>query len=227
MWPDGIPEPWEIIQSIGSYAELSPSGTGVKIFARGKLPKGGRKKVGDFETYDSGRYFTVTGHRLDGSPADVQNGNGLGGVYRAFFPAAAPKPAIAKRTAPSDGMAPDDAVIIQKASGAKNGPKVLRLWAGNTDDYQSDSEADLALAGIIVFWSQDASQLEQIMRSSGLARQKWDKHPDYLKNTITRVVEQAVETYDWGREKPDVEPSSDIEEAVLKVDVDVDDAEAL
>ena len=32
----------------GTYTELSPSGTGIRIFCRGDLPDGGRKK-GDFE----------------------------------------------------------------------------------------------------------------------------------------------------------------------------------
>lgn len=60
-------EPWaiEIIQAMQSYSEFSPSGEGVRIFARGVLPPGGRKK-GNIEMYETGRYFTVTGHRLKG-----------------------------------------------------------------------------------------------------------------------------------------------------------------
>jgi hypothetical protein len=65
----------EIIRKFGSYAEVSPSETGVKIFCVGKCPfDGGRKKeiaaekVCDkapaIEVYDRGRYFTVTGWRL-------------------------------------------------------------------------------------------------------------------------------------------------------------------
>lgn len=70
----------EIIQSLNSYAEISPSQTGVKIFIRGELKAGGVKVTVDaprlneekdpgIEIYDRGRYFAVTGWRIDG-PAD-------------------------------------------------------------------------------------------------------------------------------------------------------------
>lgn len=76
--------PWakKIILAIGSYAEVSPSQTGVKIFARGKSPfDGGQKKDIDttavsekppgIEIYDQQRYFAVTGWRLTGMDAIV------------------------------------------------------------------------------------------------------------------------------------------------------------
>lgn len=59
---DGTIEPWAraIVDKLNSYTEKSPSGTGIHIFIKGKLPRGERKK-GAFECYDSGRYLTVTG----------------------------------------------------------------------------------------------------------------------------------------------------------------------
>ena len=60
----------EYIFGINSYAEISPSATGVKIFAEGKLPGGGKKK-GNIEMYDQGRFFTVTGEHLEGTPMEV------------------------------------------------------------------------------------------------------------------------------------------------------------
>jgi predicted P-loop ATPase len=66
----------EIISSLGSYTEVSPSGTGVHVYTLGKLPgKGLSRKFSDgsaFEMYDKGRYATVTGHPLVGTPVDVQ-----------------------------------------------------------------------------------------------------------------------------------------------------------
>ncbi|MBI4595132.1 MAG: hypothetical protein HY730_02010 [Candidatus Tectomicrobia bacterium] len=63
----GEVEPWamEIILRFGSYCEISPSQTGVKFWVRGTLPGPGHKK-GNIEIYDQGRYFTVTGHTLEG-----------------------------------------------------------------------------------------------------------------------------------------------------------------
>lgn len=77
-------EQWakDIIIEFDTYAEVSPSQTGAKLFILGKLPFGGRKhdladveKIGDkqpgIEVYDRLRYFAVTGLRLTG-PAEPQ-----------------------------------------------------------------------------------------------------------------------------------------------------------
>jgi putative DNA primase/helicase len=48
----------EIIHHLQSYTEITPSGTGLRPFTKGKLPPGGRKK-GNIEMYVSGRYLTV------------------------------------------------------------------------------------------------------------------------------------------------------------------------
>ncbi len=62
----GVIEPWaiEIIDAFDSYCEISPSGTGVKIFCRGAIPLGGNKRD-NIEMYHQGRFFTVTGRVLD------------------------------------------------------------------------------------------------------------------------------------------------------------------
>lgn len=65
-----------ILAQLDSYTEVSPSKTGVKIWVRGSLRgRTGKKQelteapVADrtpaIEMYDQGRYFAVTGNRLD------------------------------------------------------------------------------------------------------------------------------------------------------------------
>jgi len=49
-----------------AYAEISPSGTGVKLWARGTKPKGYRCKNGSLEVYDNNRFFAVTGDVIEG-----------------------------------------------------------------------------------------------------------------------------------------------------------------
>lgn len=57
-----------IIEQLNSYAEFSPSGTGVRIIVCGKLPPGRRKSTRlRIEMYDTDRYLTLTGHVLKGS----------------------------------------------------------------------------------------------------------------------------------------------------------------
>lgn len=58
-----------------TYVEVSPSGHGVKGIAIGRLPGAGIN-AGSVELYDQGRYFAITGQRLEGHPADPQTVNG-------------------------------------------------------------------------------------------------------------------------------------------------------
>jgi putative DNA primase/helicase len=70
----------EWIEVCASYAELSPSGTGVRIFIRGHLPDGGANKKGGLapnghgaiEVYNKLRYLTLTGHRIDQAPPTIE-----------------------------------------------------------------------------------------------------------------------------------------------------------
>lgn len=60
-------EAQEIIDSIGSYTEYSPSGTGVHIlaFADGETIGSIGRRTTEFEIYNYGRYFTVTGNSVN------------------------------------------------------------------------------------------------------------------------------------------------------------------
>ncbi|MCB0179834.1 MAG: hypothetical protein KDI62_16500, partial [Anaerolineae bacterium] len=73
---DGTIEPWamEIIKRIDSYAEFSPSGQGVHILCYGVLPKniGANDAPETCEMYDHGRWFTVTGDHVPGTPATIK-----------------------------------------------------------------------------------------------------------------------------------------------------------
>jgi predicted P-loop ATPase len=70
--------PWatEALAHLDSYTEISPSGNGLHTYTLGKLPgKGAQREFPDgsaLEMYDTGRYATVTGHRLADFPQDVR-----------------------------------------------------------------------------------------------------------------------------------------------------------
>jgi hypothetical protein len=84
-------EAWalEIVEAIDSYTEISPSGTGVHIFATGfKLGKGCKadKNGAKVEMYGAGRYFCVTGQQLPGTPANVEDRQpNLTALYQKIF----------------------------------------------------------------------------------------------------------------------------------------------
>ena len=75
--PGGTIKPWArpILESFaGTYAEISPSGCGVKIWAKARLDGPGRRakyQDGAIEIYDRLRFFTTTGKALKGAPLQV------------------------------------------------------------------------------------------------------------------------------------------------------------
>lgn len=53
----------DFLRNISTYAEFSPSGTGLHFIGKGKVP-GGRKRYGNLEIYDKDRFFIVTGNSI-------------------------------------------------------------------------------------------------------------------------------------------------------------------
>jgi hypothetical protein len=66
-----------IVERFGdTYTEISPSGEGLKIWARGSLPRnlpGVTVGDGAIEMYDHARYFAVTGQAFRGAPLQVED----------------------------------------------------------------------------------------------------------------------------------------------------------
>lgn len=101
----GKVESWakDIAHRFCSYTEVSPSGTGIKIFCRGKwlcdknkISVKGAAKICDkepgIEVYDRLRYFAVTGKRMPLSHATEEAQESLDWLRGAFFSSAAPTP---------------------------------------------------------------------------------------------------------------------------------------
>lgn len=72
-----------ILEKFNTYAEISPSGLGVKGIFKGKIPSGFLDrpdrtgfKVDGFEIYHSRRFFTITGRHVEGTPTQVNEANG-------------------------------------------------------------------------------------------------------------------------------------------------------
>lgn len=213
QWTPEAPDPASVIATLGTYSEVSPSGTGVKMLAFGEIAKS--SKVGDFEAYKSGRYFTVTGNRLFDLPAEPQQKNGELETLRRLFDKRAtegekPKP----QAGPRNETSPDDARILAKARGGKRGDLFVSLydrgaWQGK---YPSQSEADSALCFRLAFWcGNDAATMDRLFRGSALFREKWDASSGagktYGERTIEGVLAKAGTPYEWGRRKPDAENS--------------------
>ena len=201
-----------ILDRLNSYAEISPSGTGVKLFVKArkpgerckqtKLPYPGAIAEAAVEVYDAGRYFTVTGARWDGYPATIEDRQEeLEALYFGLFP-----PKVETRSLPAQPCEPldlDDGEILEKARAAKNGAAFSRLWEGDTSDHAGDdSAADLALCCHLSFWcGPDPAKIDRLFRQSGLLREKWERQ-DYRERTITTALDVTREFYSPNGSKP-------------------------
>lgn len=85
---DGQIAPWaqEIIDSVDSYTELSPSGAGLRILARGSIPEDVQDNTVGIEVYNGhkGRFLTVTGDVLRDHPVRTPHPDILTGLYTQY-----------------------------------------------------------------------------------------------------------------------------------------------
>lgn len=200
------PEAAAIAKELPTYCEVSPSGRGLRLFGFGKLPQGGRRK-GKFEFYETRRYLTVTGNRFNGHAELAEITPQLAAIHAKIFGKAS-KSAVDSKPGPAGALNLDDAALLNKARGAKNGAEFDRLWSGDTSGHGGDdSAADLALCNLLAFWTdRDAGRIDRLFRQSGLMRAKWDTRrgeSTYGAITIAKAIESMRETYS-GR-KPSAE----------------------
>jgi|HigsolmetaGSP11D_1036233.scaffolds.fasta_scaffold00512_9 hypothetical protein len=202
---DISPEAKAIIEKVASYTETSQSGTGIHMIVKAKLP-GERNRKGPFEFYQSGRYFVMTGNVLEGTPLTIaDNQKGVDEAYSLIFSperGAAQKQIAAgqqEQAATAQDISFDDFLgdnqIIEIASRAKNGYKFYSLYRGDWQShFQSQSEADQAFCNMLAFYTKDPAQIDRIVRSSGLYRDKWDRD-DYRNTTIERALRDTTGSY--------------------------------
>ena len=216
---DGSLEPFalEIIKLMDSYTEISPSGTGIHILCKVKMPDTGRKKYVNIhnnptkfiiELYNHSHYFTVTGN-IYGEPKPIASRtHELKVLYDKFFsehkpenpikipPASVSRNQIFSNSNPqSEYFASEDLSdheLLERIFASKNGYDIRSLFSGNTSSYASHSEADFALVSHLAYWTNgDASRIDALFRQSGLMRDKWNERhgaQTYGEMTISKVL---------------------------------------
>ncbi len=163
------------VKTLDSYTEISPSGKGLRIIVCGKLPKHGRKS-GPFETYESGRFVTITGNHFTNTPRGIEyRQDQIDSVHELIF--GKQEPENSNFTQGSITLIPEDTDLLSKARNAKNGIKFKMLYdEGDIADHPSPSEARFALLGMLCFYTgpTDKERLDRLFRQSALYDSKWD-----------------------------------------------------
>jgi len=202
----------EFIEQLGSYSEISPSGTGVKVFVKANKPgRRCRKRYadGEVEIYDNDRFFTVTGQRLETTPSEVElRQEQLDSVYQTVFGDDDRTNGQAVRAAPSSPLPSanghahlsDNEIIELASQQRRSGSKFAALWAGDWNShFNSASEADSSVVFTLVYYSKDATQIDRLFRSSGLMRPKWDEQhgeQTYGESTIAKALGKVTKQYE-------------------------------
>lgn len=193
----------------GAAVEVSQSGRGLHIFGQGVAPDHSCKNIAlGLELYTEGRFVALTGINAQGT-AGLDYSQHLPGLINSYFP---PKAATKDQdwttepTAEWTGTKDDDELIDRAlktgGGGAVFGDRATfrHLWECDEDvlakaypDPEGNrtydgSSADAALAQHLAFWTgNNCERMLNLMRRSGLVRDKWERE-DYLIRTITRAV---------------------------------------
>lgn len=169
----------DVINLVESYAEVSPSGTGLHILFKIDKLKFNKTKYYinnrslGLEVYIAGatsRFITITGENVNDLDIEMRDEE-VTAVLEKYMK----RPESEKVMGETGCSYLSDDEVIEKAS-HKNGFKFDKLWDGDTSSYPSHSEADLALCMILAFWcGGDLDQMDRLFRESGLMRDKWDR----------------------------------------------------
>ena len=206
------------LRGISTYAEISPSKTGLHFIGKGKVP-GERKRYKNLEIYDRDRFFTITGNILkDKDRSKIVNINQeLLPLYQIYMPSIDSVEGKAGRInlnpsslAYKNRFSQNDILNILFNRGYFNysGEDLRQIYNGNYQNYfNSQSEADFFMLGRLLYYTADVEASISFMERGGLKRNKWYKRrgsTDYIHYIADRAMNGIRKFYDWNKEKADI-----------------------
>ena len=211
----------DIINTMDSYTEYSPSGEGIRIIFRAAFDydKGryyiNKREIG-LEIYVSGctnKYVTLTGNTIRRVGVNERTAE-----LKALLEYYMKKPEAEYKL--PDDFEPHsyltDEQVLEKAMNGR-ARRFMKLYKeGDFSDYGSRSEADLALCSMLAFWcGGDTDQIDRLFRESALYREKWERD-DYSERTMNMAVNGCREFYEPPKPATAYEDFSDFIAYTLK-----------
>ena len=177
----------EVLTTLNSYAEVSPSVKGVHIICIGKKPDGACRKA-NFECYEKGRFFTVTGKVIEPYRTLRECTEPIKPLHLKYLARQEEKTFLTTPSHDRRGESLTDEEVIEKAS---RGSKFNDLYYFSS--FSGDaSKDDMSLINILIFWTGgNVAQIDRIYRSSSLMRAKWDRRQNgstYGQMTINKCL---------------------------------------
>lgn len=181
-----------------SYLELSQSGKGIHAIVKGKYDLNNNRR-NNFEIYNHGRFFALTGNILNNQKSIKEaNKKNLRELYTSTVEKKKNNTPVETRNSIPYGNNLSTDEIITKMFASDSGVKIKHLMDGEYD-YNSQSEADIALCNYLAFWTnKDAAKMDTIFRQSKLMRDKWDRKDGattYGQRTINKAILDTQNSY--------------------------------
>ena len=186
-----------------SYLEVSQSGKGIHAIVKGKYDLSNNRRD-NFEMYNHGRFFALTGDILNNQKnIKTINKKKFKELYTSTVGKNNKQKPVESKNSISHGNNLSTDEIVNKMYASSNGVKIKHLMNGEYD-YNSQSEADIALCDYLAFWTnKDAAKMDTIFRQSKLMRDKWDKKDGtttYGQRTINKAIADTTETFNSSRD---------------------------
>ncbi|PFE03793.1 DNA primase [Bacillus sp. AFS023182] len=194
----------EIIDTLDSYTEFSPSGKGIHIIIKGNLPQSvlgtGRKNTKHgLEIYSYGRFFTFTGNRENSNDV-YERTDELAEVFEKYFDDSDIQGRVNLAEFEKDEIKISNDALWERMFRSKNGDEIRSLYNGSliNDDH---SASDLALCNHLAFWTgKSATRMDSMFRETSLMRDKWDvihfrdTNETYGERTIATAISSTSTT---------------------------------
>lgn len=207
----------EVVDTIGSYWEISPSGVGLRGLVYGDFITSDNRAGSTIEMYCSGRYVTITGKRLgyNNITADViANPVGVHTIHERYLKRDRPEK---NGGLPTFQIPNSDEALLARIYISKDGDRFAKVYRygiihglnfrvppqfANGGEDGDRSTAEFYVLCKLAWWTRgDAERMRRLLLASEALRtgqekdkDKWRTHPSYLDTSI----EQAIATLDFG-----------------------------
>lgn len=181
----------KIYNEFDSWAERSPSGTGLHIIIKGSIPSGRKRSY--IEIYSNLRFMTMTGDVYRNSEIKDYH-ELLNALYEQMGEG---RNASAFYAGLEHAKLTDDE-ILNIANTAANGEKFNDLFYKGDwyKYYPSQSEADFALFDIIAFYSENGQQTQRIFLASKLAEREKSRAQYRINYMLNRCFDRMLPPVD-------------------------------
>jgi len=185
----------EFLGSIPSFAEFSPSGTGLHSLFKGSIDEDYKQKCSDLgaEFYDDdGRWFTVTGNHVKGTPKSINECQEQVQLVQREWMDERNETAVDTEVDFQTGSAgedvPDDSVVVQTMCNISDEFEKLHNGSNHVDDNDGANESDLAYVNKLSWICQSRErQMRRIWLNSPRSREKLNRD-DYVEATISKAL---------------------------------------